>query len=318
MIDDRGVHRGHGGEDRGTMLGDRVHHCGHVARIRDQRDRSRDPHREIHADRHAEAVEDRQGGQHYFLAGLEAREPRPHLLHVAGEVAVRQQRALGGAGRSAGVLQGRDVVEPDRDPRRARRVLLDQLPEEMHAGSPRHVGDRRRLRPLELEAGQQVQGKPEILGDRCDDVVLDREPLADAADLRLEDEVRHHRHPAVRILPLVLDLPRDVERVREYGVGAELQRRVVGDHRLRDVRELDRDAGARPHAKRPQGVGQTIHRVFELAVRNAAVVEQQGGGVAVPRRRPLEELRQRQRLVRQRRRHAAIVAPVPNAGLHDS
>ena len=39
-----------------------------------------------------------------------ARDPRRHLLHVGHQVAVRQDRALGHAGRAAGVLQEGDVV----------------------------------------------------------------------------------------------------------------------------------------------------------------------------------------------------------------
>src|SRR5437762_2304999 len=69
--------------------------------------------------------------------------------------------------------------------------------------------------PLQLERREQVERESEVVGDLGDHVVRDRQLRAVVLDLLVEGEVRHNRDAAAGVLPLVLQLARGVQRIRQ-------------------------------------------------------------------------------------------------------
>ena len=90
-------------------------HAGDIARIRNQHAQTARAHGQEAAHREREDVIQRQRHDAHELIDIRPFlacriEPRLGLQHVGDHVAVQQRRALGNAGRAAGVLQERDVV----------------------------------------------------------------------------------------------------------------------------------------------------------------------------------------------------------------
>jgi len=73
---------------------------------------------EIHRAGHAENMEEGQRAQVDIVSAGELGEPGANLLHLLADVAVRQDDALGNAGRAARILVHGDVVERQFDPGR--------------------------------------------------------------------------------------------------------------------------------------------------------------------------------------------------------
>src|SRR5207253_3691476 len=137
------------------------------------------------------------------------------LLHVVREVAVREHRAFGDAGRAARVLKYGNVVHADGRVHRGRARLRarDEVSEEVDPRPGGYLGDRGMgFLPLQLERREQVEREPQVLGDPRDHVVRDRQLRAVVLDLLVEGEVRHNRDAAAGVLPLVLQLARGVQR----------------------------------------------------------------------------------------------------------
>ena len=84
-----------------------------VARIGDQELAAADPRHQQRADGEREDVVERQRRDHHVVGALAEEGPHPGLAlgDVRGDVAMEQHRALGDAGRAAGILQEGDVVE---------------------------------------------------------------------------------------------------------------------------------------------------------------------------------------------------------------
>jgi hypothetical protein len=146
--------------------------------------------------------------------------------------------------------------------------------------------------------------------------VLHRELFPDRLHPLLPDEVRQDRHLAVRVEPLVLDLPRHVERIGHHDLRPGGERGVVGDDRLRQVGQLDGDARALHDAESRQRRGQAVHLVLQLAVRHPAVDEPERRGVAAVRGGAVERLGERALDEREGDGDALIVEGVPDALFH--
>ena len=146
--------------------------------------------------------------------------------------------------------------------------------------------------------------------------MLDGQRLADVRDAPVEQEVGDDRHRAPGVVPLVLDLPFDVERVGHHHRGAERQRGVEGNHGLREVRQLHSHADARPNSQPRERRGEPIHVRLELPVRHRPIEEDQRRCVRILSGTPFEEAGQRDVLKLEDRRNAGVVEPMPGLGRH--
>ena len=232
---------------------------------------------------------------------------------------MREHRAFGDASRAARVLKYGNVVHADGRVHRGRARLRarDEVFEEVDPRPGGYLRDRGMgFLPLQLERREQVEREPQVLGDPRDHVVRDRQLRAVVLDLLVEGEVRHNRDAAAGVLPLVLQLARGVQRIRQHGLGTEPQGRVIGDDRLGQVRQLNGDPLIFRDAERGQRGSQAIHLLLELAVREPAVQEHDGDRVGMGGRRALEELRQRQVFERRLAGNAGIVVLEPGPIMH--
>ena len=171
----------------------------------------------------------------------------------------------------------------------------------MDARAGSHARDRGRLSPPQLEEGEQVEREGQVLGDRRDDVVLDRQAVAHRGNAARVHEVRHHGHAAAGVSPLVLDLSSDVQRARHHDLSPERQSRVVGYDRLGHVGQLDGDPAVPGHTEPRQGGGEPVDVVLESTIAEPAIEEDDRRPVPVLRRGTHQELRQRKRLEVERR-----------------
>jgi hypothetical protein len=202
---------------------------------RNQRQAPADGHRGVERAGLAEGVEERQRTERH-RALVEPEQPHAHL-DVAQQVAVRELGAL-------------------RLPRRARRV-------EDHrrvVGIPLdHVGRGLAAREQRLELARLHEHAlgPRLLGAALRGV---RELMP------REDQLR------VRVTEVEGDLAVLQQRVHRHDSRARAQRAVVADREVRDVRQHDPDAVARPDALGPQQAGDPRGGLVERGVRQLAVV----------------------------------------------
>ncbi len=175
------------------------------------------------------------------LFRIGAFDPDRVLRDIGQDVAVQQRRALGDAGRAAGILQEGDVV----------RALFDRLQPGSRAGGERVV---------EGKVAWQGPGRNHLLHvphDQIDDQPLEAEQVAhrgdhDMLDLGARDHrlqrggeiLQDHDRFGAGIVELVFQFARRVERVdvdhRETGA----QRAHHGERILQHVRHHDGDARA--------------------------------------------------------------------------
>jgi hypothetical protein len=173
-----------------------------------------------------------------------------------------------------------------------------------------------RVSPPELEPRQEVEREIQVFRDRRDDVVPDWQRMADGLDASLEQEVGGHRQCAAGIIPLVLDLSCDVQGVRHHGVTAYGQGRVIGDHRLGQIRQMDRHVRALSDAKSRDRRGKPVYLFLELAEGQTGVHETQGDRIAVLESRPLQEPGDDEILEVDARRNALVIELMPDAFVH--
>ena len=176
-------------------------------------------------------VAQRQVGQ-----DLVARPGVERLAKARGrpqQVGVGDERALGRAGRARGV-----------DDDRGRRWI-----ERSHALRPRVDAARLRAAALEVVPGQQHR-----VVERADVARVDHHHVAQRGQALADRErlvelllVLGHEHDRLRVLEQVLDLGRRAGRVDPDGHRAQALHGQVGEHPLRPVLGLHRDAVARPH-----------------------------------------------------------------------
>jgi hypothetical protein len=179
-----------------------------------------------------------------------------------------------------------------------------------------HLRDEGRLLAPELERRQQGQREPEVLGNRGNQILADRQVIADVADALIEDVIHHDGHLGPGVGPLVADLGRRVQRIRGDRDGAESHRRVAGQLELRDVRRHDGDTRAALDAEPGEHRGETLDLVFELAEREPPVEEHERPPVAVRARRASQQLDDGHVLEIEVGRYAFVVMAVPGAVGH--
>ncbi len=241
---------------------------GQVARVRDQDVGSAHPHRQHDVRVEAEDVIDRQrADRHDLLAGGDLLQrrlvPRLGLQDVGDEVPVQQHRALADPGRAAGVLEHGDVVGPDLHRRRRLAPALRERVVEAHRagqverrhellGLPHDVVDDQRLRKAEHVSHRREH---DLLGRHR------RDHLLQHAREVLEDDDRL----GARVLQLVLELARRVERVDVDDHQPGAQDRGDRDRVLRHVRHHHRDAVALGESLGLQPAGERRRRAIDLA-----------------------------------------------------
>ena len=224
-------------------------------------------------------MEQRQHGVDDLLAVGEAGHPRAALRRVRAQVAVGEHRALGHAGRAAGVLQQREVVgRRPRVRRRQRRARAgrscshDSAPRRGRGHAPR--ASRGPSRPAAAAStaacgGSAVVRSTAMIVRSCGR----RARPAGASATTLSQAI-------ATVAPWSSNWwcssSRRVERVVLDDDRAEAQHRVERDHVLRAVRQHERHAVAAAHAR----VGERLRRagdlVAELAVGRRGAVEVEG------------------------------------------
>ena len=245
-----------------------LEHGRQVARIGDQDVGAAHAHRQHHVRVEAEDVIDRQradGDDLLAVRDLLQRRlvPGLGLQDVGDEVAMQQHRALAHAGGAAGVLQHRDVVGADLGRlERLAAALRERVVEAHRAGQVerRHhllhlahdVVDDQRLRKAEHVAHR---GEDDLLGRHR------RHHLLQHAGEVLDDDDRL----GARVLQLVLELARRVERVDVDDDEPGTQDRRHRDRVLRHVGHHHRDAVALGEALRLQPGGERARGLVDLA-----------------------------------------------------
>jgi hypothetical protein len=237
VVDDRVEHRRHGRHHRHAVFRDAFDHRRDVARVGHQQDRVGRVDRHVHRNGHAEDVKVGQRRRKRLARLFQLGKPSAALLNVVRQVALGQLRAFGDTRRAACVLQHRQVVHRHVDFRRIGRRALGQLFEVVNVRRRRDFGDHRnRLGLFQLERRQPVERKLQVLWDLRDDVVLGRKLRLELFDAAFIEKVGADGDLDIRVVPLVLDLSRHVQRVGHHDLSAQRLHRIVADDRLRQVR----------------------------------------------------------------------------------
>src|SRR5438034_152478 len=109
------------------------------------------------------------------------------------------------------------------------------------------------------------------------------------------------------VLELVADLVARIERADAGDGGAALEGGEVRDHELRAVDEIDGDPVALSDTELRQSAGEPVDGIAELAIGDAAAVENQRIASRPPGCRLVEELEHRARLELDGRRYSGLV-----------
>ncbi len=238
-------HRRHAVERRAALLGDR-----RERRLRLERGRRDDHaravgHRAEVAHDHAEAVVEGHRDADAVLGPVAARGADE--VAVVEDVAVRERRALRGAGRAARVLD------------------VDRV-----AGGERGLARRQRVRPGLAGAREQRvplgAPEPEHVG-QCGQLRAD---LLDHRDVvRRLERARGDQRPAAGLGERVAQLGRPVRRVDVDEHRADPRGGELRQHPLGAVRRPDPDPVARLDAEREQRAGEPVGLRVELGVAEA-------------------------------------------------
>ena len=170
---------------------------------------------------------------------------------------MRQHRALRQAGRAAGVLQQRDIVDGDA-------TIADFIGNAGGSFAAPHRRERDRPRPP--------------IGVVADEEEVDESALLELLGFRQKRRpVRGHEHAGARILELVGELALRLERAHVDRPDAGLHAGEEGDRVVGRVRQVQPDGRARPDAAGKEGRGETVDLVGELAIADGAVAEVEDG-----------------------------------------
>jgi hypothetical protein len=232
------VHAGDGGERHVAQL---LHESGHVARIGDEIVVTAELHEDQAVRRQREDVVQRQRGDDDLLAHARvAPDPGGGLLHVGHQVAVGQHRALGHAGRTAGVLQEGDVFR--RDVHFRQRVHLAEGQRVAETDRARDVVLRDHLLDvLQHEIDDHPFGEGEHVAQAGGDDLLHRR-VGEHVLHGLAEVVHHQDGARARVDQLVLQLARGVHRIGVHHREAGAQHTEDSDRILQAVGHHDRDA----------------------------------------------------------------------------
>ena len=219
------------------------------------------------------------------------REPDPVLQQRGDDVAVREHRALGHAGGAAGVLQEGDVGVA----RAAACVSVLPLPASstsLKRDRARQLVGRHHLLHLAHHQVHEQALQAEHLAERGDDDVLQRRLRAHLLQ-HVAEVLEDHDRLGARVLQLVLELARRVERVDVHHRAAGAQRAEHRDRVLQAVRHHDRDARALGEPLRLQPGAEGARLLVELGVADGLAHVGEGGAVGVLADAHLEQLDQR-------------------------
>ena len=173
---------------------------------------------------------------------------------------MRQHRALRQAGRAAGVLQQRDVVDADARRREGAAGIADEVGDRRDAVAARHRRERDRPRPPS--------------GVVADEEEVDEPALLELLGFRQKRRpIRGDEHAGARILELVGELALGLERAHVDRPDAGLHAGEEGDRVVGRVRQVQPDGRARPDAAGEERRGETVDLVGELAIADGAVAE---------------------------------------------
>ncbi len=265
----------------------------HVARVRDQHDQRAALHAEHAADRQREDVIQRQRADDdelVLLVAIVQARLHPHfgLQHVRDDVAMEQRRALRHTGRAAGVLQERDVVRSERD--RLQRALRAGRQRVGEACRVRHfVGRDHLLDVADHEVRDGALREAEQVADAGHDDLLQLRLVDDLFERRrevLEDDDRL----GARVVQLMLELARRVQRVDVHDDAAGPQDAEDGHRVLQHVRHHDGDPRAGCEPPRLQPRRELRRHAVELVVRDALVHADERVAVAIALDRLVEQL----------------------------
>ena len=177
---------------------------------------------------------------------------------------MRQHRALRQAGRAAGVLQQRDVVDADARRREGAVGIADEVGDRRDAVAARHRRERDRPRTPS--------------GVVADEEEVDESALLELLGFRQKRRpIRGDEHAGARILELVGELALGLERAHVDRPDAGLHAGEEGDRVVGRVRQVQPDGRARADAAVEEGRGETVDLVGELAIADGAVAEVEDG-----------------------------------------
>ncbi len=218
-------------------------------------------------------------------------DPRARLQHVRDHVAMSEHRALGDAGRAAGVLQERDVVVRDRRPASNGRnwpcsstSLKRTAPGSSQCGTCLRTWRTTRFTIADFG---QPSWSPTPVTMTCSSC-----GALDHLGERVREVLEDHDRFRAGIGQLMLELARGVERIRVDDGQPGAQRAVQRDRVLQDVRQHDRDpvallqfrdsAAARPRSR--------ARSALVLGVGDRAAQAGEGGRSAKRSQLSLEQL----------------------------
>ncbi len=247
-------------------LGDRALH---VARVGDQDVERAGAHAQQAAGDEGEDVIERQGADDGELAGeVLALEPRLHprlrRQQVGDDGVMQQRRALGDAGRAAGVLQHRHVAGADVGTREGHRTAGRYGVVEFGVTGQRE-GRHHLAHGAHDEVDDQALGKAQKVAHRGDDDVLHR-GAAPSPACSVAGEVLQHDHGlGAGVLQLMGELARGVERIDVDGDQAGAQHGGQRHRILQHVGHHDRHARALREAPVLQPGGQRLGQRVDVA-----------------------------------------------------
>ena len=262
-----GVDAGHYGE---AELGDSLDEGRYVARIGDEHVERAVLHPgETIRDERKDMVE-RQRGDEDFTTRLElSADPGRSLLEIGDHVAVTQHGAFGDAGRAAGVLQEREVPAAGRGgPQGLPCSFLEGTRERDRARQPER--GHQLLHPPHHEIDQRRFREAESIPHADEDHVLNlgaSDDLGEGVREVLDDD----DGPRARVVELVFEFARGVERVGVDDGEAGEQHAEDRDRVGEQIRHHDRDAVARVEAEPLQVSGECPRPLVHLAVRDGDV-----------------------------------------------
>jgi hypothetical protein len=259
----------------------------------------------VHANGHRVGVGEGKCGEHDFLALFEPDRPRLRLAAVGYKVGVGEHGRLWNPGGASGVHEDRF---------RLGRRRGDDVSEPVSVGVPRDVHSMAVL--LLLGNGEQhLQDPGEVLLDVGDDHMLQIGLGARLPHTRV-GHAQTDGDGGARVVRLVSELCRRVERICRDGHAAGTPDGLVGDDRLRAIGHEDRDPVALLQTQLLQPGSQPICQGVQLRVSDPLVEEDQGALVRVAPCRPRKDLRQSDPRVVEGRRDSRVVVLVPGPGLH--
>ena len=240
-------------------------HVRDVARVGDHHHRRTGGHAEEQPCHHAVDVEERDRHQHDLVPFIQVRHPGLDLECVRQHIAVRGNRGFGDAGCPAAVLEQRGVFGCNLQFGARGIGIFGQhiLEPDVALGQP--ALDAKSAFLFLGEREQYFQDRWQGLFQVGHDQLLDLGLRLRGLDRLVE--VGHHEHDFdARVVGLVLDLRRGIERIGGHHHAARFQDAEVGHHKLRRVRHEDPHAVALLHAHRGQRARDAICDGIHLLV----------------------------------------------------